>query len=92
MVNNTIYIITGSTGEYSDRIEWPVAAYTYKDTAKQKVVELNALAREVWKEIEASDEFDTLIGKALKEIDPKVSIDYHTGVSYYLEEVELHET
>lgn len=30
----TIYVVMGSTGEYSDRTEWPVCAYSDKSEAQ----------------------------------------------------------
>ncbi len=33
----TVYIIEGSTGEYSDHREWPVAVYLHEDLAKRHI-------------------------------------------------------
>ena len=38
-----IWIVEGSTGEYSDRTEWAVCAYKSEGNAQAKVLELEAL-------------------------------------------------
>jgi hypothetical protein len=32
-----MYVVMGTTGEYSDRTEWPIAVYAYEALAKQHV-------------------------------------------------------
>lgn len=40
-----MYIVMGGTGEYSDRVEWPVAAYVNRADAEAAVLRLDAAAR-----------------------------------------------
>ena len=44
-MTQTIYVVIGATGEYSDRLEWLVEAYPSEDAARARVVELEDLAR-----------------------------------------------
>ena len=44
---STIYVVMGTCGEYSDRTEWPVAAYTDEGLAKDHVKAATAKAREL---------------------------------------------
>lgn len=46
-MENKIYVVMGTTGEYSDRSEWPVIAYFDEEKAKQHVT----LARQEAKRI-----------------------------------------
>lgn len=43
----TIYVVSGSTGEYSDRTDWMVRAYADEEAAKAVVTEYSAKAKEV---------------------------------------------
>lgn len=88
-----IYIVFGATGEYSDRNEWAVCAYSNEDEAKAKVERCEKIA----KELEASPDED---GLALRHIirpethpqfyveDIDITMDY-TGTYYYICETEL---
>jgi len=40
-----IYIVVGSTGEYSERREWNVCAYKDEDKAATRIEELKALMK-----------------------------------------------
>lgn len=42
-----IYVVIGSTGEYSDRMEWVACAFHDEEKAKQVVTEWDAQARVV---------------------------------------------
>jgi len=78
-----VWIVEGSTGEYSDHCEWRVCAFFSEDAAKAFAEELSALGREAY-EIRSKGNYEwrkTKQGKALLEKDPDVSIDY-TGVNY----------
>lgn len=41
-----IYVVMGTSGEYSDRTEWPIVAYMSEERAKQKVLELDEKERQ----------------------------------------------
>ena len=87
----TIYVVMGNTGEYSDRNEWPVKAFTSKEKAQELV-------------INAQNAFNTLVGGTGEKdasryyfqhhkehknpFDPNMNVDY-TGVSYSYFEMEL---
>ena len=81
-----IYVVMGTTGKYSDRTEWLVAAYSNEKEA-QKHIEL---ATE-----KANEEFEKY-RKDVYKYDPKneydkgMAMDY-TGTRYFLEESELFE-
>lgn len=55
---HTVYVVMGTTGEYSDRDEWAVCAYTSEDSAKTHVERATARARELFERIQASVYFD----------------------------------
>ena len=77
-----IHVVMGTTGEYSDRIEWPVAAYADEAMARAHVVVASAEARKLYK---ASQGEGVELGTAA---DPNRVIDY-TGASYDIIEVDL---
>lgn len=56
----TVYIVMGMYSEYSDRVEWCVAAYADADKAK-KHVELATEAIRLW-ESKSDDERDEIAG------------------------------
>ncbi len=80
-----IFIVQGSTGEYSDHQEWFYKAYYSQDAATKVAEELNAKLLElgIHRQCDYSQEFSTYKEKAklfLKN-DPKFSLDY-TGSDY----------
>jgi hypothetical protein len=82
-----IYVVIGTTGEYSDRTEWLVKAFESENSAKKMVIEFSEKAREIWDMKEKdykTDEFE--LGKVF---DPDFRMDNLTGTSYFLCEVEL---
>jgi hypothetical protein len=79
-----IWVVRGTTGEYSDRSEWPVCAY--KD--EQKAKDHAEMATKRAKEIEATRKNRYPRCEGLNEFDPNMSIDY-TGTEYFIEEMEL---
>lgn len=83
----TIYIVEGSTGEYSDRREWSVKAFRSQEKAEAYVTLCEAWLREhrVNDDNFGIDRYE-LMGK--NPHDPNMQIDY-TGTRYYYYEVEL---
>jgi len=91
-----IYVVMGSTGEYSDRSEWLVCAY--KD---QKMADQHAFLAEQWA-LKKHDEYerddrgtwelrqDIRDGKLSCPYDSDFHIDY-TGTSYVALPVEVRE-
>lgn len=86
-MNESVYVVMGSTGEYSDRGEWPVVAYSVEDDAKAHVERAQARAREIFQKWHGrawhwSKEEDP------NEHDPDMCLDY-TGTTYYVMPVPL---
>lgn len=92
-----IYVVMGTTGEYSDRTEWAVRAFLSEDRAKEEV---SALEDQVLplNEMRANgtyydnEPYDWDERKAWLEsavpLDPKVAVSY-TGTHYYYLDVEI---
>ena len=87
-----ISIVMGTTGEYSDRSEWPVRAFltarraeTYALAAKQRA---NEIAHEHGGPRLVSQE---ILGPKPNELDPGMKMDY-TGTDYFIiADIELDE-
>ena len=88
-----IYLVTGVTGEYSDFTKWNVKAFGSMDQAINFMEDINTVIQDTLKG-EGQKNLDytarSALEKALKDLDPNVSIDY-TGVDYEIEEIELEE-
>ncbi len=77
----TIYVVEGSTGEYSDRNEWPVAAFTDEALAMEMVKRCEKFA--------PKDDLSYQARRAAKNpYDPNMKVDY-TGTSYSYYEVTV---
>ena len=89
-----IYIVFGKTGEYSDRTEWPVVAYTQEIDAQSHVAAATAKAREIKAAIDTydDDDYDGYAEEMCKtnQFDSRMQYSY-TGASYHIEETELKE-
>ena len=81
----TIYVVFGTTGEYSDRRDWPVKAFVNEAKAQQLVLDATRIA----KEMEAK-EWRSYDSKEKNIFDPNMDMDY-TGTGYYHFPVELEE-
>lgn len=90
MEEQTIFIVEGSTGEYSDHCEWIVCAFTDKNDAREMVDKCTAEYLRIQQELDNLREdngyffydFDVKEGKLEKhKFDPKFNIDY-TGTNY----------
>lgn len=86
MAVRVIFIVEGSTGEYSDHCEWPVAAYTNEEQAKLHVQKATERAKELM--VGDKYEWSELSGKQLNEWDRGMHVDY-TGVNYRYYSVDL---
>jgi hypothetical protein len=85
MSAKTIYVVIGSTGEYSDRTEWLVIAFDSEDRAKQHVLSATARARELEQWVDADDEpwrYSEAKDKPTNEYDPEMKMQ-SMGTSYY---------
>jgi len=85
---STIYVIVGTTGEYSDHREWFVKAFTAEAKAQEFVTAVSAISRELYATL--SSKYDYYDLKGLNPLDPNMQVDY-TGVRYNYCEVELEE-
>jgi hypothetical protein len=79
-----IFIVIGTTGEYSDRDEWMVKAFDTESSAK----EFERACQKEANEIEKTYKHRWDIPKGAHSLDPKFSQDY-TGTRYFISEVEL---
>lgn len=81
-----IYIVEGSTGEYADRQNWLVKAYSSRDKA-----DAHAQSAEKWINDYGVSEWRKQkydANRDLNPYDPNMSVDY-TGTSYYVIELDL---
>lgn len=83
----TVFVVMGSTGEYSDRGEWSVVAYTVEADAKAHVERAQARAREIFQKFDGST-WGWEREKDPNEHDPNMCLDY-TGTRYYVMPVPL---
>lgn len=81
----TIYVVEGSTGEYSDSRGWVVAAFWKEEDAQQRVIDAERRANELKG---ADDYWDVLDYEGKNEFDPAMQIDY-TGTHYFYFPVEV---
>lgn len=77
-----VYVVWGSTGEYSDHTEWHVKAFADEEKAKDLVLKASARAREL--KAKYPEYWDIPDGS--NEYDPKFQSDY-TGTNYGYETV-----
>lgn len=84
-----IWIVMGSTGEYSDRTEWPVVAFTTESAAKARIAALDVKMQEIpqhWRENRWEHEDE--IKAHMASLDPGFRMDY-TGTRYFVYEVPV---
>ena len=88
MSDKNIYLVQGSTGEYSDHMEWNVAAYFDKEQAERHrdLAQLYSNCTPGEDTNMYWEEREKLIETSL--YDPKLYITY-TGVRYYVDVVPL---
>ena len=83
-----IYVVHGSTGEYSDRSEWFVIAYRDRARADKHADDATVWAKQnerAFMQCTPPPE-----GNPVNPFDPHMAMDY-TGTDYYVDEVELAE-
>lgn len=85
------WIVTGSTGQYSDRTEWPVrvflqekSAIDFFDKLDRAYLSFPQTKRGYERDEGQMEELE----KCMKELDPRFMEDY-TGTTYFLDVVEL---
>ena len=82
----TIYVVHGRTGEYSDRTEWVVAAYTDEASARQHIEAATKRANELQVLAEKDGRGNIILDN---DFDKGMGMDY-TGTSYWYCEIELY--
>jgi hypothetical protein len=83
-----IYIVFGQTGEYSDRVEWPVKAFQDEEKAKRLVELATTEALNLHQQSEDNRYNDKK--PPYNKFDPFFRTDY-TGTTYFYQDVELEE-
>lgn len=90
-----VYVLYGTTGEYSDKSTWSIGAYMCKYKAIARMNLLNGILIQHKVHWDSSIYVDRdLIGLVLNEMkshpdgDPNLHIDY-TGTKYEIEEIQL---
>lgn len=82
-----VHLVFGTTGEYSDRSEWLVGAFSTVDAAQNHIEALTKVYHQfdrVRCGYNRKKEEMTLLAEALKELDPSFREDY-TGTAWYYE-------
>ena len=79
-----VWIVMGTTGEYSDRSEWPVCVYADEARAQARAEAATQRAAEIY---EARPRYSAP-PEGANEHDPKMQMDY-TGTTYFLAESEM---
>jgi hypothetical protein len=90
-MSEQIYVVMGSTGEFSDRTEWPLRAYRSEAAAQAEVERMH---HEINVRIGGRSRHDLRweerdgIEKEMKQLDPQFEMDY-TGTHYFIYTVTL---
>jgi len=86
-----IYVVQGSTGEYSDHREWLVKAFKSQEKAQDFVSFLDSKLLELGLKYESVYTHEDMEKEEkMMEFDPQFQFDY-TGTMYSILEVELEE-
>jgi hypothetical protein len=91
-----IYVVSGSTGEYSNRTDWMVRAYADENEAKSVVEEYDRIAKEIEVRCQLDEDDPQYINRYGRyednwkwpHPDPNFQMDY-TGTGYGYGEIEL---
>lgn len=87
-----IYVVEGSTGEYSDHREWPVRAFVSENKAQDFVEAVSAEYRKLVNKYGGLSDlrWDMVKGKISNPLDPRMEVDY-TGTNYSYFPIDLDE-
>ena len=85
-----VWVVMGTTGEYSDRNEWAVVAFTDKAKAESRIVACTQEANRRFTDSRTPDESNDWSSYDIKNnaLDPEMKMGY-TGTSYFFYEVEI---
>ena len=82
----SIYIVFGTTGEYSSREAWPVKAFASFEKARGLVVHAESRANQLYDEYTKEDEYGFIdIPDGANEYDPQMWMDSNR-TRYWVEE------
>lgn len=94
----SVWILQGSTGEYSDRVDWIVRAYKDKEQATRDCSKANDQAEQYYKMVletdlryptsEADYAEEARLRKEILVVDPDARFDY-TGTTYWVTRCDL---
>ena len=88
-MGETIYIVGGTTGEYSGKTDWAVCAYHSFEKAEEHARKAMLRAKEL--ELGGYNRpTSEARHKGVNEFDPKMEMDY-TGTEYFTFAVDLHD-
>lgn len=91
-MTQTLHVVMGTTGEYSDRSEWPVKAFVDEAKAQRFVLEVDEWIRvnglAMSDSPNANPHPDAAARGMVNPFDPNMSFDY-TGTDYYIMSVAL---
>lgn len=88
-MSKQMFVVMGTTGEYSDSREWPVRAYRSEAEAQAEVLKLEEWCRVNVNHIPATIRYDLIrVGDLKCPLDIGFQCDY-TGTHYYYMEVPL---
>jgi hypothetical protein len=85
-MSEVIYVIEGTTGEYSDHSEWFVCAYHSRERAEEHARKAMLRAKEIRGPVGSL--FHYHVPRGVNEFDPEMQMDY-TGTDYNVCEVEV---
>jgi len=85
----TVFVVIGSTGEYSDRREWFVAGYADQAKAEEHARLASDAAREIFTASEAVDDSWDYRDTAVNPYDTDASHMDYTGTHYYVAAVPM---
>jgi len=89
--NARVYVVTGSTGEYSDRREHVVCVFTTEAAAREHVEKAEAFAREWW--VKNGDDYYNFKRPGISSpYDHGFDVDNTGPTNYEVSEVELDPT
>lgn len=94
-----IWVLQGSTGEYSDRTDWIVRAYSDEEKANSDCSKANDEAHKCFKTLEEKDlcypcndaekAQERNVRTEILTIDPDAQFDYYTGTTYWVVKCNL---
>jgi hypothetical protein len=79
-----IYIVQGTSGEYSDRTEWVVCAWSNEEVAKDHITALTSRFRELKAQLSDSDAVEA----AMRVDDPQARCETWGELNYFWQQMK----